>query len=62
MYSPKINEKFIPKLYKLKQITGKPMTTLVTEALEMYLKNILGGDHEDPTKEEREKETAQSLY
>lgn len=37
MYSPKIKEKFIPQLYKLKQQTHKPMTTMVNEAIHEYL-------------------------
>jgi len=37
MYSPKINDKYIPDLYKLREITGKAMTTLVNEAIEQYI-------------------------
>ena len=37
MYSPKIDEKLIPELYKLKQITKKPMTKMVNEAIIQYL-------------------------
>jgi len=38
MYSPKIDEKFIPILYKLKLSEQKPMTTLVNEIIHSYLK------------------------
>jgi hypothetical protein len=37
MYSPKINEVFIPILYRLKQQTKKPMTCIVNEAIKKYL-------------------------
>ena len=37
MYSPKIDEKLIPALYQLKQLTNKPMTKMVNEAVIEYL-------------------------
>jgi hypothetical protein len=37
MYSPKIPERLIPPLYRLGQAQGRPMTHLVTEAVERYL-------------------------
>ena len=38
MYSPKIKEEnYIRKLYLLKLAVGKPMTVLVSEAVEQYL-------------------------
>lgn len=37
MYSPKISEKMIPELYRLKLRTRKPMTHLVNEAIAEYL-------------------------
>jgi len=37
MYSPKIAEKLIPQLYRLKQTTKKPMTKMVNEAVIEYL-------------------------
>jgi hypothetical protein len=37
MYSPKIHETLIPKLYRVEQLTGKPMTFLVNEAVQQYL-------------------------
>jgi len=37
MYSPKINEEFIPKLYRLAKSQKRPMTSLVNEAVSQYL-------------------------
>jgi hypothetical protein len=37
MYSPKVDEKLIPELYRLKQKTKKPMTQMVNEAVIEYL-------------------------
>jgi len=37
MYSPKVDERLIPELYRLKQTTKKPMTHLVNEAIREYL-------------------------
>lgn len=37
MYSPKIKEELIPKLYQLKQLMRKPMTHIVNEAIVIYL-------------------------
>ncbi len=37
MYSPKIPERLIPILYRLGRERGRPMTQLVTEAVERYL-------------------------
>jgi len=46
MYSPKISEENVKRLYRLKQtITPKkPMTELVNEAVELYLKTLKGGE------------------
>lgn len=38
MYSPKIKEELVRKLYQLKQQTNKPMTNLVHEAVTEYLR------------------------
>lgn len=38
MYSPKIKEEQVRQLYQLKLLEKRPMTKLVTEALEQYLK------------------------
>lgn len=47
MYSPKIDEKLIPELYRLKQKTKKPMTVLVNEAVVNYLTiNEIGENNE----------------
>ena len=37
MYSPKINEKYIPLIYQLAKIAGIPMTAVVNEAISLYL-------------------------
>lgn len=37
MYSPKIREDLIPRLYRLRQSMGVPMTKLVNQAIENYL-------------------------
>ncbi len=37
MYSPKINEEFIPALYRLAKERKKPMTQLVNEIIGNYL-------------------------
>lgn len=44
MYSPKLPEKLIRKLYQLKQKTKKPMTMIVKEAVEKYLKEQKKGE------------------
>ena len=36
-YSPKVDERLIPELWKLGQIRRRPMTKLVAEAVEHYL-------------------------
>jgi len=38
MYSPKISEKHIPVLYELSQALRQPMTKLVNQAVENFLK------------------------
>ncbi|MGE5620988.1 MAG: hypothetical protein ACM3U0_00310 [archaeon] len=38
MYSPKIKEELVKRLYRLKQSKKKPLTKLVNEAIEKYLK------------------------
>lgn len=40
MYSPKINEEFIPKLYKLARAEGRPMTKLVNEIIQKHIADI----------------------
>jgi hypothetical protein len=37
MYSPKIDERLIPPLYRLARSRRQPMTRLVAEVLEAYL-------------------------
>ena len=37
MYSPKIPEHLIPRLYRLARAQHRPMTRLVADAVELYL-------------------------
>lgn len=37
MYSPKVKEELVRKLYQLKQLNKKPMTNMVNEAVTEYL-------------------------
>jgi len=46
MYSPKIKEKLIPKIYKLAKVRGIRMTTLVNEILRKALNEIEGNPKE----------------
>lgn len=41
MYSPKINPDLIPKLYKMRVATHKPMTKIVNSILRNYLDNVV---------------------
>jgi len=41
MYSPKIQEDLIPKLYQLKEKTGKPMTKIVDDLLRQEIEKLL---------------------
>lgn len=38
MYSPRIDEKYIPELYRLAKENGEPMTKLVNRIIEKALK------------------------
>lgn len=38
MYSPKVSECFIPALHELSRILRQPMTALVNQAVEDFLK------------------------
>ena len=40
IYTPEISEVQIRKLYRLKLKSGKPMTKLVAEAIELYLSSM----------------------
>ena len=50
MYSPKINEELIPRLYRLRKLKKIPMTRLVNEILRSTLPTL--------EEEERKKELA----
>lgn len=41
MYSPKIYEDLVPKLYKMRIAQNKPMTKIVDSILRKYLENIV---------------------
>jgi len=50
VYSPKIKEEFIHRLFQIKQKTGKALTKQVNEAVEDYLqrlRDILNEDEQD---------------
>ena len=38
MYSPKINEDFIPSLYRISKVKKIPMTTLVNSVIDSFLR------------------------
>ena len=38
MYSPKVSEHFIPAIYELSKLLRQPMTNLVNQAVEDFLK------------------------
>lgn len=40
MYSPKIKEDLITRMYQIKQKTGKPLTKQVNEAIREYVKKF----------------------
>ena len=51
MYSPKIKEELVRKLYQLKQQTHRPMTSLANEAIENYLEQASRHNTITPDKE-----------
>ncbi len=44
MYSPKIKEEYIKRLYLLAKARGVPMTQLVNKAIENYIKELEAED------------------
>ncbi len=44
MYSPKIDEELIPKLYRQAKAEGRPMTEVASQAVREYLERQAGGD------------------
>jgi hypothetical protein len=40
VYQPRIHSRKIRELYLVKELTGRPMTVLVDEALAVYLSNF----------------------
>ena len=53
MYSPKIKEEYVRRLYQLKLREGKPITTLANEAISAYLSKKALSDNELNNKEEQ---------
>ena len=59
MYSPKIKDHHVKALYRLKQIVRRPMTHLVEDAIEQYLKQLnIQSIKEMETKENERKRTS----
>jgi hypothetical protein len=54
MYSPRIDEKLIPELYRLKQTTRKPMTKMVNEAVVEYLQKCKEKNESPPLADTKE--------
>lgn len=52
MYSPRINEDLIAKIYKIAKAKGIPMTTLVNQILKKEL-DKMDKNHKSKTKESR---------
>lgn len=52
MYSPKISEELIPKLYRLAKSKGVKMTALVNEIIEKAINETESKDGEGYIKEE----------
>jgi len=55
MYSPKINEDLIPRIYKLAKVKGIKMTTLVNEILRKALDEM--EEKKDECSNEKQKDT-----
>ncbi|MDD5005067.1 MAG: hypothetical protein PHS93_01005 [Candidatus Omnitrophica bacterium] len=49
MYSPKIKEDLIGKMFQIKQKTGKPMTRQVNEAIRMYVSRFEQNESKEAT-------------
>ncbi len=44
IYSPKIDEELIPRLYRQARAEGRPMTEVASEAIRQYLERHAGSD------------------
>ena len=55
MYSPKIKEDLIPRIYKIAKKKGIPMTTLVDEVLRKALNGMDSKGDEQPNKKQSKK-------
>jgi hypothetical protein len=53
MYSPKIKDDLVRRLYRHKQLTNTPMTKLVNEAVVEYLRRKENGLPKDGSKNSR---------
>lgn len=47
MYSPKIAECLVPRLYRLGKARGVPMTRLVSEAIEQFLASVEASERQE---------------
>ncbi len=47
MYSPKIREDLIPRIYTIAKAAGVPMTEWVNRTLELTLERVEGGKEDD---------------
>ena len=56
MYSPKIKDHHVKALYRLKQILRRPMTHLVEDAIEQYIKQLSNELIKEMETKENEKE------
>jgi len=54
MYSPKIKEELIPKIYQIAKAKGLRMTTLVNEILQKALNGMEGREGEGTNKDRKE--------
>lgn len=51
MYSPKINEDYIPELFRLRRQRQIPMTKLVNEIIGEYLERVKTAERENRARE-----------
>jgi hypothetical protein len=57
MYSPKIREDLVPRIYREAKKSGVKMTVWVNAAIEMVLKKIDEAENEKTEKEEKHEQT-----
>ena len=61
LYQPQIHSERIRALYQLKQVTGKPITVLVDQAIQEYAASYNTELPEDPFEQEIQVETWEEL-